>query len=87
MRLFLLGQCDDQRVEGIVSYRVDDTPLHSKLTLYANRSINVALMAVHHAEHHNNIHCSIITLPVWLENATTVPLVPPLEICSRRWVC
>ena len=44
-------------------------------------------MVVQHAVYHNNMHCSIITLPVEPENATTVPRLPlPRNACRAMGV-
>jgi hypothetical protein len=64
MRLFLLGQCSDQRVEGAIFFMEDDTPPPLEADpLFAKRSFKVASIVALHAENHTYIHY-IITLPV-----------------------
>ena len=84
MRLFLLGPYSDEWVEVPGSFlQADDTPPPIKVgPLFAKRSFNVALIAAHHASHYKTIHY-IITLPVWLDYATTVPLVSPPRNLQR----
>jgi hypothetical protein len=88
MRLFLLGQCGYQGVEGTVSDRADDTPLQSKLTLSLKRGLSTLLSwRFTTLSTTRTIYCIIITLPVWPENATTVPLVPLLGTYSGGSGC
>ena len=50
--LFLLRQCSDQRVDVPVSNRADGTSPVEADPLFVKMSFNVALMADHHASHH-----------------------------------
>jgi hypothetical protein len=47
MKLFILGQCGDQRVEVTVSTGPTILPPVEADLLFVKRSFNVALMAVH----------------------------------------
>ena len=88
MRLFLLGQRGYQGVVGTVSDRADDTPLQSKLTLSLKRGLSTLLSwRFTTLSTTRTIYCIIITLPVWPENATTVPLVPLLGTYSGGSGC